>query len=389
MVADQFDWMRTPRILFGPGSLAQLGETAGTFGRSAAVVTGTRSLHQSGRRDQAIHSLAAADIRCHVYEVGNEPTPHLVDELAADVRLHGINLVIAIGGGSVLDAGKAVAAMVPQTHPAEAFLEGVGTRAHDGRRIPLVAVPTTAGTGSEATANAVLSRMGPDGYKASLRHPNLVPDAALVDPELALSCPAHVTAACGMDALTQLIEAYVSVRASPMTDALARSGLIAVRNHLMRACRADATDVNARAGMAYASLASGLALANAGLGVVHGLAGVLGGLYPVPHGVACGTLVGVATGMNIAKLRETGGAALQKYAEVGRFLGAREADVDACCSALVTILNGWVDELSLPRLGEYGLPASGLAHVARRASNKNNPVRLSPAEMESLLSERL
>jgi len=388
MVVEQFSWSRTPTIIFGTGSLTRLGEAANAFGKTAIVVTGARSLKQSGRLEQVLRLLDQSSVQCHVREVRTEPSPTLVNEILRESRGHDADVVIAIGGGSALDAGKAISAMLPHERPVQDYLEGVGTLKHDGRKVPFIAVPTTAGTGSEATVNAVLSHVGPDGYKASLRHPNLAPDVALVDPELALSCPREVTAACGMDALTQLIEAYVSTQSSPLTDAIAESGLLAVRENLIAACRSGSTDLSARTGMAYASLLSGLALANAGLGVVHGLAGIIGGLSDVPHGVVCGTLVAAATRMNIEKLGLTGGIALRKYAAVGRLFGADRDNTAACCNSLIDTLDNWTHELELPRLGEYGLRGSFLQEIAQRASNKNNPVKLNSTEMASLLSKR-
>lgn len=389
MVVGEFGWAQTPRIIFGGGTLTRLSEAVAPYGNAVALVTGAQSLRRSGKLEQVEGTLARIGARCRTYEVGREPGPVLVNEIVADLRGHEPAVVVAIGGGSVIDAGKAISAMLPHERPVEQFLEGVGSLPHDGRKVPFVAVPTTAGTGSEATVNAVLGRVGGDGYKASLRHPNLAPDVALVDPELTLSCPPAVTAASGMDALTQLLEAFVSTRSSPMTDALARSGLLAALDSLLPACRMGHSDLTARTGMAYASLMSGLALANAGLGVVHGLAGVIGGLCEAPHGVICGTLVAVATRRTIEKLRQIGDPALEKYAAVGRLFGADTDDVDDCCRALIETLADWVAQLELPRLGEYGLNASQASEIAGRASNKNSPVTLDVTEMTSLLHERI
>lgn len=389
MVVGSFTWARGPRVVFGPGCVVGLGTIAASYGRSVGLVIGCSSLRRSGALREVERSLGAAGVTWRTYEVSGEPTPALVDEVAGELRARGCGVVIGVGGGSVLDAGKAIAAMVPQEGGAEAYLEKVGDREHDGRRLPCVAVPTTAGTGSEATYNAVLSRVGGDGFKASLRHPNLSPDVALVDPELALSCPREVTAACGMDALTQLLEAYVSRRASALSDALALSGLGAVRDSLVRACEGGEVDLEARSGMAYASLMSGFALANAGLGTVHGLAGEMGGLYAIPHGVACGTLVGVVTRVSIEKLRAAGGAGLRRYSEAGRLLGATSEDVEGCCGFLVERLAQWTEGLGLPRLGAYGVDRAGVDAIAERASNKNNPVAFEVDEMRAVLLERL
>ncbi len=367
----------------------QLGEVAAVLGSKAILLTGGSSLAKSGRLDRVRGLLGDACVDEDTFSISQEPAPEQINRIVAEARGGRSELVIAIGGGSVLDAGKAVSAMVTQEFPVEDYLEGVGNRVHDGRKLPFIAIPTTAGTGSEATVNAVLSRVGPGGYKASLRHNNLAADIAVVDPELSLSCPPAVTAACGMDALTQLLEAYVSSKASPMTDAISLSGLTAARDGLLNAFRSGDVDIQARTDMAYASLMSGVALANAGLGVVHGLAGVLGGLYPAPHGVICGTLVAAATRMNIAKCKEVSDAALHKYAAVGRVFGADSDDGDMCCAHLVETLELFAQELALPRLGSYGVDESAVREIAKCAGDKNNPVKWTVGERESLLLERL
>ena len=191
----------------------------------------------------------------------------------------GIDVVLSTGGGSVIDAGKAVSAMLRVEGSVAEYLEDVGTRKHPGTKVPFVAVPTTAGTGCEATRNAVLSRVGPDGFKKSLRHDNFLPDAAVVDPVLTLSCPPDITAACGLDALTQLLESFVSTKASVLTDVLALSGLEHIGNSLVPACTNSGQDIDMRANLSYAALMSGITLTSAGLGTVHGFASSIGGLF--------------------------------------------------------------------------------------------------------------
>jgi alcohol dehydrogenase class IV len=280
-------------------------------------------------------------------------------------------------GGSVLD-----------------YLEGVGTGAvHSGEKVPFVAIPTTSGTGSEATKNAVLSRIGPDGFKKSLRHDNFVPDVVVLDPQLMLSCPPNITAACGMDAFTQLLESYVSTNASPMTDTLAFSGLEGIGRCLVPACTDGANDVEVRGGMAYAALMSGITLANAGLGVVHGLASPMGGCFDIPHGVVCGTLIGAATSTTIAKLMEKYDEkhpALRKYARVGALLcGAEEGDVSKGCELLMGKIDEWTEMLGIPRLGAYGIQESDFDKIIAGTGSKNNPVMLEPDEIREILQDRL
>lgn len=381
-------------MLFGEGTFARIGAVASRFGNSALLVTGGGSLERSGRLDALLEDLSRHTVRTSRVTVKGEPTPALVDGAVREHRGAGAGVVIAVGGGSVLDAGKAVSAMLPVDGSVLDYLEEVGTPgSHSGVKVPFVAVPTTAGTGSEATKNAVLSHVGPEGFKVSLRHDNFVPDVAVVDPALALTCPAATTAACGMDALTQLLESFVSPAASPLTDALALSGLERAAASLVAACTRGTSDTGARAGMAYAALVSGITLANAGLGVVHGLAGALGGLYEIPHGVACGTLVGPATRVNISRLRDSGGgsAALAKYAAAGAVLAGGHGDesVEVLCDLLVETIERWVEELGIPRLADYGVMESGLDALASSAGQKNNPVTLTEGDIRGILASRL
>jgi alcohol dehydrogenase class IV len=306
-------------------------------------------------------------------------------------------VVAAIGGGSVLDAGKAIAGLLPSGRPVLDHLEGVGRGVpYTGPAAPLVAVPTTAGTGSEATKNAVLSERGPGGFKKSFRHERLVPRVALLDPELLATCPRPLWAADGMDAFTQLLESYVSARASPFTDALAWSGLEAFREGFWPAWEGSHPDAAAGRGrMAYAALLSGITLAQAGLGSVHGLASPLGALFPIPHGVVCGTLVAEATAVNLRALRERTPAspALAKYARVAELLcGVPVDDPAAAGEALVARLRDWQERLELPRLSAYGMTPADLPRVVagcRGGSMQTNPLVLTDAELSGLLEARL
>jgi alcohol dehydrogenase len=262
--------------------------------------------------------------------------------------------------------------------------------------VPFVAAPTTAGTGSEATKNAVLSRQGADGFKKSFRDERLVAEVAIVDPSLLASCPKALIAANGMDAFTQLLESYVSLRASPFTDALASSGMQAFRDGFWPAWNEG--DPQAAAGyrrLAYASLCSGITLAQCGLGSVHGLASPLGAYFPIPHGVVCGTLVAAATRVNIAALRARApdSPALRRYAEAGVLLSGRMfASEEAAQDGLVELLDDWTERLQLPRLARFGMVEADLPRVVancRGGSMQTNPVVLEDAELAALLRSRL
>ena len=322
MQINRFSLARLPRIEFGSGALAELSGIARGYGSRALLVTGAGSLQGSRFWPEITAELKARGISWRHLTVAGEPSPQMVDEAIRALRAEPIDVVVGIGGGSALDAAKAIAGLLKPGNSVMDHLEGVGPELpYTGPATPFIAVPTTAGTGSEATKNAVLSVQGPDGFKKSFRDDKLVAEYALVDPDLLASCPPAVIAANGMDAFTQLLESFVSSRAAPFTDSLAWGGMKAARDGLP-ALYADSGDATARARMAYAALVSGITLAQVGLGSVHGLAAPLGAYFPIPHGVVCGTLVGAATRANIEALRarEPAHPALEKYAQVGRLL---------------------------------------------------------------------
>ncbi|MGH7729644.1 MAG: iron-containing alcohol dehydrogenase, partial [Candidatus Eiseniibacteriota bacterium] len=294
-----FEVGRLPRIVFGPGSRTKLPGLAAGYGPRILLVTGARSLRASVH-GRALHtSFAAHGLEVSTLAVETEPSPELVDQAVRNLRPRGIDVVVGIGGGSALDAAKALAGLLPAGRSVMDHLEEVGRgMPYEGPAVPLIAAPTTAGTGSEATRNAVLSRRGRDGFKRSFRHEALVPQWAVVDPDLLGTCPPPLVAADGLDALTQLVEAYLSPRAGPFTDAVVELGLMAAREGLLPWYEGTGDAGTARTAMAYAALCSGIALAHAGLGVVHGLSAPLGAGFPLPHGVACGALLVPATAAN-------------------------------------------------------------------------------------------
>jgi alcohol dehydrogenase len=275
-------------------------------------------------------------------------------------------------------------------------LEGVGPeKPYHGPTTPFIAVPTTAGTGSEATKNAVLSRRGPDGFKKSFRDEKLMAEVAILDPDLLATCPPDLIAANGMDAFTQLLEAYVSIRANPITDALALTGLEAARDGLLPWYQGGDGVALARERMALASLLSGICLAQTGLGSVHGLAQPLGSFFPIPHGVVCGTLVAAATRVNIdvVRARDPHNPALAKYARVGRLFSAHgPLDDVGAHGLLVSVLDGWTRTMSLPTLSALGVGAQDVPRIianCRGSSMKTNPVVLNDDEVAQILAARL
>ncbi len=391
-IAD-FSFARIPEIQFGPGKLALLPRLIARHGKNVLLVTGSASFARSPRYQALTDELAKGGGRIFHCAVSGEPSPEFVDASVERHRAESVACVVGIGGGSALDAGKAISAMLLQDDSVVPYLECVDSRKHDGRKVPYIAVPTSSGTGAEATKNAVLSDIGADGYKSSLRHDNFVPDVALLDPELTLTCPADVTAACGLDALTQLLEAYVSSKASPMTDALALSGLQHLAAGFLPAFENGQRDLVARGHMAYAAMLSGVVLANAGLGVVHGFAGPIGGFFPIPHGVVCGTLVGAATRINIEALREDEAKnhiALGKYARAGEVLsGQAAATTEGGCELLMQTLERWSAATGIARLSAYGVTSADFSRILDKSNNKNSPIALDRIRMRAILEARL
>jgi alcohol dehydrogenase class IV len=375
-----FEFATAGRILVGRGRAAELPEVLAGLGSRVLVCTGADPARHAGL-------LAGLGLPAAQFSVGGEPTVDLARAGAAAAREHGADVVAAIGGGSVIDTGKAVAMLLGNGGDPLDYLEVVGS----GRKItkpsaPFVAVPTTAGTGAEVTANAVLAAPA-HGLKASLRSPLMIPAAALVDPELTVSCPPPVTAASGMDALTQCLEPYVSVRANPLTDGLAREGLRRAAAGL-RAAFADGTDLAARTDMAMCSLLGGMALANAKLGAVHGLAGVIGGTAAVPHGVACAALLAPVIEANVRALRSApdGQPALDRYTEVAGILTGNPA---AAVEDGFAWIRDTVGLLEIPRLAAFGLSLQDVDDVAAKAaassSMQGNPVVLSQDDLRVIL----
>jgi alcohol dehydrogenase class IV len=391
---NSFGFARIPRIEFGAGRFSMLPGIASSYGKKSLIITGGGSLKKSGRLDNALEAMRSCGVASCVDTVAGEPSPDFVDRTSSKYRNADFSSIIAIGGGSVIDAGKAVSAMLMIDKPVEDFLEGLGRDVHPGGKVPFIAVPTTSGTGSEATKNAVLSKVGPGGYKRSLRHDDFVPDVALIDPELMLTCPGEITAACGLDAFAQLLESYVSAKPTTMTDALALSGMEAVSRSLISACTDGSGDTGVRSDMAYGALMSGITLANAGLGIIHGFASSIGGLFNIPHGVVCGTLLAAATKKNIKILKEKDpdGLQLKKHARVGAILSGSIYDdsiIFEFCDKLTDVLYDWTKMLNMPLLSRYGVSKQDISRIADASEQKNNTVKLDTEDLKDILKERI
>ncbi len=381
---------RLPYTVFFAGAIATLPQHIIRYGTRILLVTGGQSLKKSGRFHKIEKMLGDEGIEFENVAASGEPHTQLIDDVVHQYKGKGIDAVVSIGGGSVIDAGKAISAMMLVGQTVTDYLEVVGTKQHSGVKVPFIAVPTTAGTGSEATKNAVLSKTGKNGFKRSLRHDNFVPDVAIIDPELMIGCPVAVTAASGLDALTQLIESYVSTQANPFTDALALSGIEKIAHSLLALCIHNEDTVTHRANMAYAAYISGITLAHAGLGVVHGLASPLGALFGIPHGVACGTMLAACTKATINKLKDMGDSNhVKKYAAIGNILTKNNNSIDDALEALVCKLEEWIAILQMPRLSHYGITPEDFPLIIRDTGNKNNPAPLDEQQMVQILSERL
>ena len=390
-----FSFARVPPIYCGMGTLKEI--TAWLRSRNAEsvlLVTGRASLEEMGQLSVVKRLIDDAGAKHEHVVCAGEPSTELVDRTTQQWFGRGIDAVVGIGGGSVIDFGKAIAAMIPHGNSVLDHLEGVGRGlAHSGLTLPFLAIPTTSGTGGEVSKNAVLSHVGPDGYKKSLRHDNFVPNAVILDGSLLTGAAADVTAACGMDAFTQLLEPFLSPTASPLSDAIVWSGLEHLVPNLRRACQEGSADPQVRLNMAYGSLCSGIGLANAGLGIVHGLAGPIGGWFPMPHGVICGTLMGAAQQQNWSALkqRDPQHPAVERMARVGRLMpgGSHLSNNSAAVDHLTQCLLDWVEELKIARLGDYGITHGDLDRIVDAANNRNNPVALTPSEIKTLLEARL
>ena len=390
-MVNPFHLSRIPRIVFGAGTLIKLPLLMEEFGTRFLIITGASSFQSGNNGRKLLKTLESNDNIIYRGRIIKEPSPSDVDDIVMEYYGKDIDAVVGIGGGSVLDAAKAVSAMLRIGEPVREYIEGVGNKMHPGIKIPFIAVPTTAGTGSESTENAVISQVGKNGFKRSLRHVNLMPDIALVDPELTIGCPPEITSASGLDALTQLIESYVSVKANTFTDALAEEAIRLVIVHLPEALK-NGKNISAREALSYSAMISGITLANAGLGVVHGFASSVGGCIDIPHGVLCGTLLGVTNRIILDALLTTDpdNPAISKYARLGRyFTDIRNLTEGEYAIQFIELLEKLVDELNLSRIGKYGLKAEDFEDIIDNTSQKNNPVKLNKDKLLQILRSRI
>lgn len=383
----RFEFATSTRIIFGGGTLREIDSLARGFGRHALVVTG----RDPARARPLLDRLRAAGVATMVISIIHEPTTDEIVQAVADARVAPCDFVIGFGGGAALDSAKAIAALLTNKGELLDYLEVIGrAQSLPHPAAPCIAIPTTAGTGSEVTRNAVLASPA-HRVKVSLRSPHLLPRLALVDPELTHTLPPATTAATGLDALTQLIEPYVSARSNPLTDALCVDGIRRVARSLRRAVD-DGRDAPAREDMALASLFGGLALANAGLGAVHGFAGPIGGMFPAPHGAVCATLLPHVMEANLAALhaRAAQHVAARRYDEVARLLTGND---HATSRDGVKWVRELVSALEIPPLRSHGMTRDDVPAVVEASQNassmKTNPIVLTPAELHAILAAAL
>jgi alcohol dehydrogenase class IV len=383
---DTFSIKGFPNILFGNGYSDKIPDLIQLYGRNVLIITGARSFRESEHWTSLIKKLE--DQKCIRYEasVRSEPSPEMINSITDEFRKYPIHVVVAIGGGSVIDSGKAVAAMLAEKDTVENFLEGIGTKKTSGVKVPFIAVPTTAGTGSEATKNTVLSVISGTGYKKSLRHDNYVPNYAVIDPVLSATCPREITAACGLDAISQLFESFTSNRANPVTDSLARSGLqYAVKGYDRLLNNLD--DLSLRGMMAYAACISGITLSHAGLGVVHGIAGPIGGFFNIPHGVACGNILPHAVKMFAGKCRNNKNmTVIAKMVELGGLIEGKDiSNDDSCIDAWISKCEEWVQISQIKKFRDYGIGHNDIKKIVDVSDYKNSPEKFTNKEMEEIV----
>lgn len=382
-----FEFGTATRIYFGDGVSENVGRLAAGMGKRALVVTG-RTLD---RAERLCEQLESNGVEASVFAVTTEPTVDVATSGVRQAREHKADVVISFGGGSAIDTGKAIAALLAHEGEPLDYLEVIGRgKSLTNPSLPYIAIPTTAGTGAEVTSNAVLA--SPEHrVKVSLRSPYMLPRAAVVDPTLTYDLPANITARTGMDALTQVLEPFVSNKANPLTDPICREGMLRASRSL-HAAFTNGSDPAAREDMALASLFGGLALANAKLGAVHGFAGPIGGMFDAPHGAICAALLAPVMRVNIQALRERDahGEAMRRYDEIARLLtGDPHVRADDGADWVARLAR----DLGIPPLSTYGITQADLPEIVEKSaaasSMQGNPIRLTPAELQSALEMAL
>src|SRR5262245_44323634 len=364
-----FEFATATRIIFGAGRLDQVPEIAASFGKRALLVTGAKSAGTVA--DSLADMLRQKQVESVRYVVSGEPDVKTVESGVQAAQAAGCDQVIALGGGSVIDGGKAIAGLLANGGTLLDYVEVIGRgQSFSKPAAPFIAIPTTAGTGSEVTRNAVISFDEPK-LKVSLRSNYMLPRVAVVDPALTYSMPQSITASTGLDALTQLIEPYTSSRHNPLTDMIAQAGLVHARS--LRAAYADPNDKQAHEDMAFASLCGGLALANSGLGAVHGFAAVLGARFAIPHGVCCAALLPYTLKGNVDALLRRAPASpfLERYRIAAQILTGRNgADALATIDTMLQLIVSLCNEMKIPNISEFGVTEDQFPSIVEQAQKE-------------------
>ena len=378
-----FEFTTSSKIIFKSGAIEQIGGIAKSLGNKALIITGGGSVDIK----PIVNELCKNKIDFEIFKLINEPDINTVNNGIDVGRSTKCDLVIGIGGGSVIDTGKAISAMMNNPGQLFEYLEIVGFgRKIKNIAIPYIAVPTTSGTGSEVTKNSVI-KIPEHNVKVSLRSELIIPSIALIDPMLTLSMPPKITAITGMDALTQVIEPFVSKRSNQFVDEISKSGIKHGSNAIIKAYE-NGSDIEARTNMSYMSLMGGISLANAGLGAVHGFAGPIGGMFDIPHGMICAALLPHVIEVNIMAMnkRDQENIALIKYDSISKIILRND-------KGTVKDLNIWMNDLLrtfwIPTLSEIGLNKNDLPNIVNKSKNsssmKSNPIKLEDHELMEIL----
>jgi alcohol dehydrogenase class IV len=379
-----FEFATATQIIFGRKSVRKVPQILSKMGTRILLVTG----RNTGRSRFLTDNLAPDEFDIYSFSIFEEPTTHVISEGAEYARESGCEAVVGFGGGSVIDSAKAIAALTPNKGKLNDYLEVIGLgKPLENKPLPFIAIPTTSGTGAEVTKNAVI--LSPDHrVKVSLRSPLMFPDVAVVDPELTTTMSPRITAMTGMDALTHLLETFVSNQSNPFIDALCREGLRRISSSLIKAFD-NGADMEARENMAFASMLGGMALANVKLGAVHGFAGPMGGMFPVQHGAVCAALLPAVMKVNIQAVREQKLQHInEKYGEIGRLLTGKP---DANAEDGIRWITGTMEKLSIPKLSAYGIDSASFPLLVKKAKNassmKGNPVELNDEQLMEIMLE--
>jgi len=390
-MAIKFNLFNVPKIFFGPGSIEYLNEILNQYNYAEILlITGSGKIFNNEHSKKLICILENKTKKINHEKILNEPTVEDIDHIVEKYKDKKIDIVIGFGGGSALDAGKAISAMLPLKCSIIDYLEGVGTRKHPGIKIKYIAIPTTAGTGSEATNNAVIMKPGKDGFKKSLRHENFIPDIAIIDPLFTITLPFEITIMSGLDALSQLIESYTSIKSNIYIESITLNAIIEMIKNLEKVME-ESENLNVRTSLSYAALISGIGLTNAGLGLVHGLASPLGHILNVPHGLICGNLLGPVNKKIIEKLILTNDTiTLEKYANISKGVCKHLINLNDAIEWIIEYFDNIKNKFKLNSLKNYTHDnIDWIENLSKKFDQKNSPVNFTDKEVKEILQDVL